>query len=145
MKKLVLVFLFIYLPVIVIEAQSTKQPSNSKNKYIDPGEAKEHFNHNNFLWAMPVYKQLLKQDPSNGEYNHKLGMCYLNTNINKTLAIPYLEKAAAANKTDKTIVYSLGLAYQYAGRFDDAITIYIFVLCENIAKTLLKFLHCVFS
>ena len=107
----------------VADGQSTKQPSG-KSKYIDPGEAKEHFNHGNFLWAMPVYKQLLKQEPNNPEYNYKLGLCYLNTNINKSLAIPYLEKARELNKTDKTIIYNLGLAYQYASKFDDAIKAY---------------------
>ncbi len=117
------VFFLIFIHV-VLNAQSNKQQAGSKNKYIDPGEAKEHFNHNNFLWAMPVYKQLLKQEPFNADYNYKLGMCYLNTNINKTLAIPYLEKAAETNHIDKTILYNLGLAYQYAGKFDEAIASY---------------------
>lgn len=103
-------------------AQSTKQSNNKK--YIDPAEAKEHFNHNNFLWAIPVYKQLLKQEPNNADYNNKLGLCYLNTNINKSLALPYLEKAHELNKIDKQILFNLGLAYQYASKFDEAMAVY---------------------
>ena len=95
------------------------QPKTSK--VIDPADAKEHFSHNNFMFAIPSYKQLLKQEPSNPDYNYKLGICYLYTNINKTLAIPYLEKASKASKPEKQVLYHLGLAYQYASRFDDAI------------------------
>jgi tetratricopeptide (TPR) repeat protein len=95
------------------------QPKTSK--VIDPADAKEHFNHNNFLFAIPAYKQLLKQEPDNIDYSYKLGICYLYTNINKSLAIPYLETACKSPKIDKEAFYHLGLAYQYASRFDDAI------------------------
>ncbi len=118
--------LFLLLLVFIsffADAQSGKAPSGNK-KYIDPADAKEHFNHGNFLWAIPVYKQLIKQEPNNADYNYKLGLCYLNTNINKTLAIPYLEKAREVNKLDKMILFNLGLAYQYASRFDDAMAVY---------------------
>ncbi len=91
------------------------------DKFIDPREAKEHFSHNNFFAAIPVYKQLIKQEPANADYNYKLGLCYLYTNINKALAIPYLETASKQDKVDKQIWFDLGMAYQYAARFDDAI------------------------
>lgn len=93
-------------------------------KVVDPGDAKEHFSHNNFFAAIPIYKQLLKEEPTNLDYNHKLGLCYLRTNINKSLAIPYLETASKQAKADKQIMFDLGLAYQYAGKFDDAIKSY---------------------
>ncbi len=93
-------------------------------KFIDPREAKEHFNHHNFFAAIPVYKKLVKQEPSNFEYNHHLGLCYLYTNINKALAIPYLVAASKAQKAEKQVWYDLGLAYQYASQFDDAIKAY---------------------
>jgi tetratricopeptide (TPR) repeat protein len=90
-------------------------------KFIDPREAKEHFSHYNFLAAIPVYKQLIKQEPANEDYNHKLGLCYLYTNINKSLAIPYLETASKQDKAPNDVWFDLGMAYQYGARFDDAI------------------------
>ncbi|MEO6902814.1 MAG: hypothetical protein ABI315_06655 [Bacteroidia bacterium] len=102
----------------------SKLVAQSNSKYIDPREAKEHFSHHNYLAAIPVYKQLLSNQPDNAEYNHKLGICYLKTNINKTLAIPFLEKASHQSKFDKEVWNDLGLAYQYASRFDDAIKAY---------------------
>ncbi len=141
MKYKIFLLLFIVTCAISSFAQSNKQPANSKNKFIDPGEAKEHFNHNNFLWAIPVYKQLLKQEPDNADYNYKLGMCYLNTNINKTLAIKYLEKASEKNKIDKTILYNLGLSYQYASRFDEAIVTYKEYVKNVMGKDKEKGLH----
>jgi len=94
------------------------------SKIADPADAKEHFNHYNFLAAIPVYKQLIKQEPANYEYNHKIGICYLRTNINKSLAIPYLETASKNDKAEKSVWFDLGLAYQYGSRFDDAIKAY---------------------
>jgi hypothetical protein len=106
----------------LIISGASAQPKTSK--VIDPADAKEHFSHNNFLFAIPAYKQLLKQEPNNPEYNYKIGICYLYTNINKSLAIPYLETASKAPKAEKQVLYHLGLAYQYASRFDDAIKTY---------------------
>jgi hypothetical protein len=108
--------------IIVFVLTSVKlNAQGSSGKFVDPREAKEHFSHYNFLAAIPVYKQLLKQEPSSEEYNHKLGLCYLRTNINKALAIPYLETASKQDKAPTDVWFDLGMAYQYAARFDDAI------------------------
>jgi hypothetical protein len=115
----ILIIAFIVLSAFFnIERCYSQQKST---KFVDPREAKEHFSHNNFFAAIPVYKQLLKEEPANEEYNHKLGLCYLNTNINKTLAIPYLETASKQDKAENDVWFDLGMAYQYAARFDDAI------------------------
>lgn len=118
MKKIL--FLFILLTVTTF---TFAQP-HSNGKKVDPGDAKEHFSHGNFLSAIPIYKQLLKAEPNNLEYNYKLGLCYLRTNINKSYAIEYLENASKQEKADKEVWNYLGLAYQYASRFDDAIAAY---------------------
>ncbi len=111
-------FVIFYFFCTQINAQSKSA------KYVDPREAKEHFKYNNFLAAIPVYKQLLKQEPNDPDYNHKIGICYLYTNINKALAIPYLEKASKNEKVEHRVWNDLGLAYQYGSRFDDAIKAY---------------------
>lgn len=90
----------------------------------DPREAKEHFNNRNYIAAVKVYDKLTKEEPTNSEYLHKAGICYIKTNIDKSLAIPYLEKAIKIAKVDPEAFYDLGLAYQYNFRFDDAIKAY---------------------
>lgn len=95
--------------------------SLSVSAQTDSREAKEHFNNRNFIAAIRVFDKLIKEEPSNSDYLHKAGICYLQTNINKTLAIPYLEKAIKIAKVDPEAFFDLGLAYQHAHRFDDAI------------------------
>ncbi len=116
-RKIVAVLLLLIIPTSFFA-----QPKGGKA--VDPADAKEHFNHYNYLAAIPVYKQLLKLEPTNYEYNYKIGICYIRTNINKSLAIPYLETASKQDKADKDVFNFLGLAYQYASRFDDAIKAY---------------------
>jgi WD40-like Beta Propeller Repeat len=116
--KIAIIFLVAFFSFPSMEAQQ------KSSKQIDPADAKEHFSHNNFLFSINAYKQLLKQEPNNVEYNYKLGLCYLYTNINKSLSIPYLETASKQPKVDSKVWYYLGLGYQYANRFDDAIKMY---------------------
>lgn len=119
-KKVTIRFLIITNLICLISNAQSKS-----KRFVDPREAKEHFNHGNFLAAIPVYKELLKNDPNDVDYNHKIGICYLYTNINKALAIPYLEKASTQSKVDDRVWKDLGLAYQYGSRFDDAKKAYI--------------------
>jgi hypothetical protein len=112
-----------FIILVIVNSFYTTINAQSK-KFVDPREAKEHFNHGNFLAAIPVYKELLKKEPNNADYNHKIGICYLYTNINKALAIIYLEKASKADKVDNDLWKDLALAYQYGSRFDDAIKAY---------------------
>jgi hypothetical protein len=116
--------------VLLLSFPLFSQPKGGKT--LDPGDAKEHFAHGNYFAAIPIYKQLLKAEPNNLDYNHKTGLCYLRTNINKALAIPYLENASKQDKAPKEVWNDLGMAYQYASRFDDAIK------CYNKYKTGLK-------
>ncbi|HYG53246.1 MAG TPA: hypothetical protein VD905_20240 [Flavobacteriales bacterium] len=90
---------------------------------IDDREAEEHYKHNNFLMAIPVYKNLLKLERDHVGYSYKLGLCYLKTNVDKTHAIPYLEKAYKAGKYPHDLPYYLAYAYALDYRFDDALKI----------------------
>lgn len=114
----------LFVAVFFLLSEITFSQPKTGGKSVDPADAKEHFSHYNFFAAIPIYKQLLKVEPNNFDYNDKLGLCYLYTNINKALAIPYLETASKQEKADKQVWYDLGLAYQYASRFDDAIKSY---------------------
>lgn len=90
---------------------------------VDDREAEEHYKHNNFLMAIPVYKNLLKLERDNPGYNYKLGLCYLKTNIDKPQAIVYLERAYKTGKYPHDLPYYLGYAYALDYRLDDALKI----------------------
>lgn len=90
---------------------------------MDDREAEEHFKHKNYLMAIPVYKDLLKIDRDHVEYNIKLGLCYLRTNIDKTASIFYFERAYKTGKYPNDLLYYLGMAYALDYRFSDAINI----------------------
>jgi tetratricopeptide (TPR) repeat protein len=76
----------------------------------------------NFEDAIADYIALHAQEPQNEKYTYNLAVCYLNYNGNKTKAVPYLEQLTHSAKHDPNADYLLGRAYQYALRFDDAIT-----------------------
>ena len=85
-------------------------------------EAEDKLVAGNFEDAIPDYIALHAQEPQNEKYAYDLAVCYLNYNGNKTKAVPYLEKTIHNAKHDPNADYLLGRAYQYALRFDDAIT-----------------------
>lgn len=78
----------------------------------------------NYDEALEDFLQLIKLDQKNIDYNYKLGVCYLNTNINKSKAVPYLENVVRSENHNPNADFLLGRAYQYANRFDDAITMF---------------------
>ena len=104
---------------------------NKKEKILTADEAKEvkkdantDFGSGNFDVALQKYKDLVKSDPQNLEYNFRLGYSYLRAHAPKKYAADYLEKGIAPkDKTKENNLY-LGLAYHYAGRYDEAIEKY---------------------
>jgi len=94
------------------------QPGKAK---YDIADADEHYNHHNFLMALPVYKELLKTDKNNLDIHLKIAECYLNTNINKSEAIKYLEVCIKDPKVNPTVWLRLGEAYRLSNKIDDAI------------------------
>jgi hypothetical protein len=72
--------------------------------------------------ALEIFLQLVALDPKNETYNYNTAVCYLNTNINKAKAVPYLENIIRNEKHNPNADYLLGRSYQFANRFDDAIT-----------------------
>ncbi|MEO6303556.1 MAG: hypothetical protein ABIP51_10310, partial [Bacteroidia bacterium] len=78
----------------------------------------------NYEDALDDYLQLVAIDPKNETYNYNTAVCYLNTNINKAKAVPYLEIVIRNDKHNPNAEYLLGRSYQYANRFDDAIAVF---------------------
>jgi len=97
------------------------QPSVFK---ADPDVAKDFFDKHNYSSAIKVYTLLLKKDPNNVEYNHKIAQSYLLSNSIKAKAISHLEFVVKQEKFPDNVWLDLGKAYHYANRFDDAIKTY---------------------
>lgn len=86
--------------------------------------ANEYFNDGNFKAALDEYVELLEATPDDLKFNYRAGVCYLNTNIDKSKAISYLEKVIASEGADPNTYYLLGRAYHFAYRFPNAIRMY---------------------
>lgn len=91
---------------------------------VSPDEANAKMKLGNYEDALTDYLQLLNEDSRNETYNYNVGVCYLNINMNKAKAVPYLEIVTRKEKHDPNADYLLGRAYQYANRFDDAMIVF---------------------
>ena len=110
--RLYILFLFTLLSTLTIAQE------------INPKVAAEHFNDGNFSEALVDYMDLLQAEPNNERYNYRVGVCYLNTNIDKAKAVDYLEKVIQSEEPDPNTYYLLGRAYHFAYRFQEAIEMY---------------------
>ena len=110
-----IVCFFFFSASLFAQPQQKKVPAKGDIKLAD-----DNFKSGNFEGALDEYLVLIKKDPDNEKYNYRIGVCYLNTDIDKTKAITYFEKNQ--NKTSESETkYLIGRAYQYAYRFDEAI------------------------
>jgi tetratricopeptide (TPR) repeat protein len=110
-------YTFLFLTLIVnvfIFAQNIDE-----KKLIE--SAKEKMKNENFDEALDDWLQLYQVNPKNVEYQYNIAVCYLNTNINKTKAIPYLENVVKSENHNPNAEFLLARAYQYANRFTEAI------------------------
>ena len=96
--------------------------SKSGGKKQDIDDANEHFKFKNYLMAIPIYKSELKKDKDNKKIQYNLGICYLNTKINREESIKYFEDYSKDPKSDEEVWINLGKAYMLNNRIHDAIT-----------------------
>lgn len=82
-------------------------------------QARKWFEEGKFAEAKPVFQKLVKQAPSNANYNFWYGACCYETGELEE-AQPYLEKSAS-RKVINAFLY-LGKLYYTMYRFDDAVT-----------------------
>lgn len=112
-----------HLALIVFLLVGSSLFSQPKN-FTSIEDAEEHFKHGNYLFAIPVYKAELKKEPDNGKIKYKLGLCYLNTRIDRSEAVTYLEMASKDPKVDEEVWFYLGKAYQINNKLEEAISAY---------------------
>ena len=86
--------------------------------------AENYFLDENFTAALNEYELLVADNEDNIDYNFNLALCYLNTNGDKSRAIPFLEKLVRAPKIIPDAWYFLGRAYHFGYQFDKAIGAY---------------------
>ncbi|MES2566977.1 MAG: hypothetical protein V4565_08930 [Bacteroidota bacterium] len=116
---------------------------------VTPEAAANKMKVGNYEDALIDYLQLLNEDPRNESYNYNVGVCYLNNNTNKGKAAPYLEIVTRKEKHEPNTEYLLGRAYQYSGRFDEAITAFKKFKLEakgtafNLVDADLQIQHCI--
>lgn len=96
------------------------QVNKKKQATGDPKLAEELFKSGNFEGALDEYLVLINKEPGNNKFNYRIGVCYLNTDIDKGKAISYLDKIKDDPEEPET-KYLLGRAYQYSYKFDQAI------------------------
>ena len=87
----------------------------------DLNEAKEHFKNENFLSAIISYRLHLADHPEDKNALKNIGVCYLNSNIDKAKSIRYFKKCLAFDSYDKDILYYLARAYSYKLDYDKAL------------------------
>lgn len=112
-----LLFSFSFLLVTNCYAQLVVPKPGTEDKKI----AKDNFEWGNYRAALGEYLALIGKAPDNVVYNFRIGICYLNTNIDKSFSIQYLKKAITLGKTDNDIYYELGRAYLVNDSLDQAI------------------------
>ncbi|MBS1638228.1 MAG: PD40 domain-containing protein [Bacteroidetes bacterium] len=91
------------------------------SKHYEIADGDEHFNHRNYTMALPIYKEILKNDKNNKDLQFKIAQCYLNTYFNKPEAIKYLEFVTKDEKYNTEAWLLLGQAYRIANKLDDAV------------------------
>jgi len=116
----VYVFLMTLFPGAVILAQSTETERFSKR--IE-NIAVEYYRIGDYKKALEGYLMLDSVSPGNTYYNHRIGICYLNSS-QKSKAFPYLEFAYQQEDAPDNILFDLARAYHYGLEFDKAIIMY---------------------
>ncbi len=79
---------------------------------------------------MPLYNELLKNDPGDPFINYYHGACLLKTNKNKAKAINYLESASRYKEVPRDVFLNLGKAFPLSYMFTDALK-----SCEEYKKS----------
>lgn len=140
----------IFFAVLVYTTITNAQPA----KFTDIETADDHFKHGNYLSAIHGYQNGLRRDPDNKKARYRLGICFLNTRLNREEAVKLLEASSKESGVDDEVFFHLARAYHLTNRLDEAISTYVkyqhlkpkraqeierhIVQCENAVKMMRK-------
>jgi hypothetical protein len=114
---------YIFLFAVIVQLLTAQNPKKGFGlPTVD--DADEHFSHENYLMAMPIYKNELKKDPKNQKVRLKLGICYIRTKVSREEPVKILEEYVKDPKCDEDGWLHLGRAYHLSNRIEDAIAAY---------------------
>lgn len=83
-------------------------------------DANYHFEHDNFEVALKQYQRLYRSEPENSLYNYRIGICFLNTNIDKAASLEFLQFVQTDKEFKEELSYYLAQSYFYNLYFDSA-------------------------
>jgi hypothetical protein len=139
-KKFLAVLFFASISFFAHAQKAKTHTMTADESKVAKKDAGTFFNSGNYSSALKGYQELIKDDPSNPEVNYRIGICYLQTNVNKAKAIDYFEEVAKSKNPRKETQYFLGLAYMHAERWDDAITAFEDYKVNAHSKPIIDFL-----
>lgn len=116
MWKKALAFTFCYLILF-----TTANSQDNVELVLTQKYAENSFRDGDYVFALENYLKLYKNDKKNIDLNYKIGICYTETTIDKSLAIPPLEFVVSHNNYPVQSFYYLGRAYMYNYRFTEAV------------------------
>ena len=117
----VLVFLFFSFQQEVFSQRAKTHVLTADEAKIVRKDAATMFSSEDYRGALDAYRDLYKSAPNNVDFNFKLGLCYIETNVNKREAVKYLKFACESKEAKKEWLYYLGIAYMYNEQWDEAI------------------------
>jgi len=112
--------IFISFIFIFSSLHSFSQPSEKKLYK----KARKEFEKNHITKSVELYKELIKLNPENCNYNYGLGEALYYCDIIKIQSIPYLEKALTCvgkGNNDGDIYFFLADCYHLTGNYEKAI------------------------
>ena len=115
-----LAFIIFYTLAFLFNVSAQQMPAQGE-VIGDPKIAGDYFKTGDFKDALKEYLVLLKEEPENSRYKLNIAICYINTNIDKSKALPYLEYLISQKAVDPITYFYLGRAYHLNYKFDEAI------------------------
>jgi hypothetical protein len=100
--------------------------------------AENSFRDGDYEFALENYLILYERDNKNIDLNYKIGICYTETTIDKSKAIPYLEFVVGHNNFSVNAYYYLGRAYMYNYRFTVAVEAFYEYKMMGVSEETLK-------
>lgn len=106
-----------------------------KTDKIELDKAEELYEGGNYLFAIPIYEELVVKYPKEFYIKYRLGMCYLKKQDSYDKAVEYLKPVAEKMPNSADIKFYLGIAYHLTNQFDNAIIEFTEYLKQDIIKT----------
>ena len=101
---------------------------------IELDKAEELYTEGNFVFALPIYQDLIEKYPNENYIKYRLGLCYLKKQDAYEKAVEYLKPVAENIPDAADVKFYLGIAYHLTFKFDDAIREFNEYLKQDIIK-----------